>query len=374
MRFFIISILSFSLISCATPVSKVPTGSDEEIAAEFEKQQGMVLEQRLDRQIRLRQVGYRILEANSDLCGENVTYFDGFIVWNKNSLANKERKIGERTFGLGQRYQVMLVDKGYGADKAGLRQGDVVLSAHGIELPEKHPSKALKKIQKEIRDLPEYTMTIDRDGEVMDKVIRRDIVCDYGIIYDYKEPLVNAFADGDNITFTLGMMDFLEHNDQGLQIIMGHEIAHNLMQHIEKGGQNMGVGMFGGLILDVAAAAAGVNTNGEFARLGGGLGRQFMSPEFEAEADYVGLYLMARAGYSTKGAEELWRKMSINVGGPREYATSHPTQPERFLILNKTHKEIQNKKARGKNLEPDFVAMDTGESHYENKAKTGWWE
>jgi predicted Zn-dependent protease len=79
------------------------------------------------------------------------------------------------------------------------------------------------------------------------------------------------------------------------------------------------------------------------------------SKEFEAEADYVGLYLMARAGFAIEDTPNFWRRMAIAHPGSvkRGLAASHPPTPERFLALEKTVEEIDAKRARSEALLPE---------------------
>lgn len=82
------------------------------------------------------------------------------------------------------------------------------------------------------------------------------------------------------------------------------------MKHINAKQQNAIVGGIFGLLLNVAAAAAGVNTNDQFSKAGAGLAANTHSVEFEQEANYVGLYFIKNAGYDivhalTFGAEWL---------------------------------------------------------------------
>ena len=59
----------------------------------------------------------------------------------------------------------------------------------------------------------------------------------------------------------------------------------------------------------------GISTGGAFSREfdpGGRSGHSASS--FEREADYVGAYYAARAGYDLTGAEEIWR--SVLAGRP----------------------------------------------------------
>lgn len=373
MKFLFLFPLTFFMVGCAAPVSQVPTGTKEEIAAEFLTQQIQAQEQIIEREKRIRHVGMTMLEANADLCGENVAYHNGLVLWTRNNLPKDQRDELGDYFGLDKRYQVMLVDKGFAADRAGIRPGDIILSINGVTIPETRAAKTFEKIQKESFDQQDIDISVERNGNVLDKRISRDLMCNYGIAYWSHDTRINAFADGDNVIFTAGMMNYLRDNNTGLETIMAHEIAHNLMQHIPKAARNRGIGAFGGALLDVAALAAGVNTNGQFSQYGAGMGGLYMSPDFEHEADYVGLYIMARSGYDISNAANLWRELSLESGGPNDYRVTHPTNPERFVSLDKTIKEIKSKKARGVPLEPNFEVLDTAETHYDDKAETGWW-
>ena len=50
------------------------------------------------------------------------------------------------------------------------------------------------------------------------------------------DQIINAFADGKNIIVTAGLMRFVESDDE-LALIVGHELAHNTMEHIQKNEQ-----------------------------------------------------------------------------------------------------------------------------------------
>jgi predicted Zn-dependent protease len=43
---------------------------------------------------------------------------------------------------------------------------------------------------------------------------------------------VNAFADGEKVVITKGMMRFVE-NDRELSLVIAHEMAHNAMGHTD---------------------------------------------------------------------------------------------------------------------------------------------
>ena len=63
----------------------------------------------------------------------------------------------------------------------------------------------------------------------------------------------------------------------------------------------------------------------------------------ESEADYIGLYLMARAGFNTADAVIFWKRLTGEKPKIIEYAKTHPTPEERVTRLAETHGEIQQK-------------------------------
>jgi len=177
-----------------------------------------------------------------------------------------------------------------------------------------------------------------------------------GCIYEFeltKDREVNAYADGKNIYVTPAMMNFAE-EDEELAIVLGHEYAHNFMGHIASKKNNMALGNILGSLIDIAASSQGVATGSAFGKIGTSVGGLKYSKEFEKEADYVGLYVTYLAGYKIENAAEFWRKMSLRDPNSIKEASTHPTNPERYIALTKTVNEIKNKKHGGLELLPNI--------------------
>jgi len=163
---------------------------------------------------------------------------------------------------------------------------------------------------------------------------------------------INAYADGNNVTVTTAMMSFT--TDDELAVVIGHELAHNIMEHVSKIERNAVLGGVTGLLLDVVAATQGIDTGRGFSRTGAQMGVVRFSPNFEEEADYVGLYILAIAGYPIDKAPAFWRKMSGENPNAIDMRGTHPTNPERYLLLEKTVAEIKRKQSQGLVLIPEL--------------------
>ncbi|MBY0408408.1 MAG: M48 family metalloprotease, partial [Rickettsiales bacterium] len=153
------------------------------------------------------------------------------------------------------------------------------------------------------------------------------------------KPELNAYADGESVVIFAGMLQFME-NDEELATVLAHEFAHNLMSHPASTQKNAAAGMLLGLAADTVAKSQGMDTGGRLAQFGANTGVLRYSVPFEQEADYVGLYIMDRAGFNIKLAPMLWRRMSLENPQGIYNRTTHPTNAERYVALSKTINEI----------------------------------
>jgi predicted Zn-dependent protease len=163
---------------------------------------------------------------------------------------------------------------------------------------------------------------------------------------------VNAYTDGAKIVVSPAMMHFSDSDDQ-LAVVLSHEYAHAIMKHPAKTQQNASMGGLLGMAADMLAQSQGINTGGALGQFAQQTAVMRYSQSFEREADYIGLYLMARADYPVEEAAKLWRNMArVNPEGVYN-SSSHPTSAERYLLLKKTSAEIKQKQAAGQPLLPE---------------------
>jgi predicted Zn-dependent protease len=100
--------------------------------------------------------------------------------------------------------------------------------------------------------------------------------------------------------------------------------------------------------------ALGVNTQGAVARAGMEAGAKAYSQEFESEADYLALYMLARAGFDINVAPDLFRRMGVQKpsGQIKTYFSTHPSTPERAVAMTQTISEIEGKLSQRQALLP----------------------
>ena len=163
-----------------------------------------------------------------------------------------------------------------------------------------------------------------------------------GYLNDYKweynlidEDIVNAWCmPGGKIVFYTGILPVAE-NESAVAAIMGHEVAHALANH---GQQRMSAGMIqqglsvaGNVALANDEKKLGIfnQSYGIVSNVGGMLP---FSRSHETEADEIGLYLTAIAGYNPDEAANLWRRMAAASGGeaPAEFLSTHPANQTRI--------------------------------------------
>ena len=144
-------------------------------------------------------------------------------------------------------------------------------------------------------------------------------------------PTINAFCmPGGKIMVFRGIIDTLQLTDDELAAVIGHEIAHALLQHgrarmseavLKNVGVNLAAMYFG--LGDLGAAALA-----QAAQLAITLP---YSRGHETDADLAGIELAARGGYDPRAAVTLWRKMAAaGQGQPPQFLSTHPGHANRI--------------------------------------------
>lgn len=144
---------------------------------------------------------------------------------------------------------------------------------------------------------------------------------------------VNAYCmPGGKIMVYTGLADELKATDAELAAVIGHEIAHALREHSR---ERLSRAYMEQIALAGVAIAtgAGQDTMALASQVSAVTFTLPHSREQEAEADRIGLELMARAGYDPNAAITLWQKMAKLGGGRPEFLSTHPSSESRIQDL-----------------------------------------
>ncbi|MCU0390009.1 MAG: M48 family metallopeptidase [Thermoflexibacter sp.] len=164
----------------------------------------------------------------------------------------------------------------------------------------------------------------------------KDFRWEFNLVEDRQ---VNAFCmPGGKVVIYTGILPICR-DENGLAIVMGHEIAHAIAEHgNERMSQTLlanGLLTAGGVIVQsknpsltnqLLLQAAGVVTN---------LGLLSFSRQHESEADKIGLIFSSMAGYDPRDAPSFWQRMAGASNGqkPPEFLSTHPSHERRISDL-----------------------------------------
>ena len=162
---------------------------------------------------------------------------------------------------------------------------------------------------------------------------------------------VNAWCmPGGKVAVYTGIMPITK-TDTGLAVVLGHEISHAIAGHGNERISSAMVAQYGGAIL------GGAISNNQIAGIiqqAYPLGAQVVLLKYgrsqELEADEMGLYLMAMAGYDPRESQPFWQRMEAASTGnrPPEFLSTHPNPDTRRADLQKhMPKALQYYKAAG---------------------------
>ena len=305
-------------------------------------QQRGVLSALTAKQERLYRVAAPLLVNNAVLCKSNARPLLGFTAKNQYSYSMEMVDAAKDLLALDERLQVMSVLAGSGAERAGIRRGDILQTVQEQNLPQgpNAESEAAQQLASIVRNVSELRMTIQRDGKALRLQVPLTLACAYSIDIgnvDY----VNAYNDGRRILITRGMLDYLQ-SDAELAVLLAQEIAHNSLRHAQA--------------LQMKATLAAIidkllPLKPDLTGLAGSAGIKIMPTQMDIEADRLALTMLARAGYNPAIAAPTWQHLAQNTA-PNSYTALHPWTDERMALMKSLADEIRQKQLSKKPLIP----------------------
>ena len=339
-----------ALAGCSTvePVVALPSADADALRAEAIFQQEASLDRLRQQDGRVAAVSFRLNVANLDLCADKAL-LTGMVLHHALQYGLDIRPVAMRHFGLTGRPAVLTMAPDSPAARAGVKVGDSLVAIDGVDFADaadrldKGPptydatSKARALLDRALAD-GAGALTVERGGKRLSLTLSPVAGCAYEAQLTPSED-VSAWADGRQVVITTAFVRYAATDDQ-LAVILGHELGHNVMKHRAR---IAGGGPAGALLGNAGTMRGGLLT-------------------VEREADYVGLYLMARAGYDYAGARDFWRQYGADFGQSRYAQWSHPGSLERAANIAATIEEIRGKQAAGEPLTPTPARLATSES------------
>ena len=250
--------------------------------------------------VRVADVAWRLALANADLCPVN-RQRAGWTLQSASQYGGELRPLAESRYGLdGDLPGVLAVPAGSPAAEAGLQPGDLIVSVNGQELRRGNAStESYDGLQANIAVLDQtlvrgpVQLLVRREGVERTVALRPVLACAYPTQVEVSGTL-RGRADGRHIFISDGMANLAETDDQ-LAFVLAHELAHAVLEHRTqrdvtgvRGASNWAISMRRGLSLSA-----------------------------EADADRMGLFLAARAGFDPDAALQFLDRYEAADSGAR---------------------------------------------------------
>lgn len=299
---------ALALAACSAPVAT----PDRPAPFFFASADQNAVDRRLGLQQRLNAVAFPILRSAQPFCGERTRLSHGLSVAAENPFAGADEYAYDDQARRGSIPRLLYTVPGSPAHQAGLRGGDEILSVNGVRT-KRNGSKVLFRAMREGGDAPLWLLLRRGSEKRMAKVVPVAI-CDTPVVLAGTQEAV-SWATRSKIKVGEGMVRFVR-TDAELALVVAHELSHIILDH-----------------------------TGAFFGRG--------SARLENDADYLGLYLVARAGYHPDQALGLFPRMAAAFPGVTDGMQAYPTIGRRCAALVQTIEEIAKKQTAGLDLVPD---------------------
>ncbi len=210
------------------------------------------------------------------------------------------------------------------------------------------PEKQLIGRQAVLETLKAHPMTYEaryvlRAQSVLDRIFSAINSTEQWHVFVVENSEWNAFcAPGNNMVIYTGLLNSMSDNDE-LAAVLGHELSHDLARH----GDDESLNLLTALTAELAKSAAertyqktgdkdrAMNEAMGITLIGNGLFIAPYSQSQELEADRIGLFLMADAGFNPEKAPNVWmRKARKNSSSALDSLLgTHPPSAERAAAL-----------------------------------------
>ena len=292
------------LVALATPAASV----NSRATVSGDTQDSLRALQRDDQ--RVADTAWRIASRNAYTCPKLWASL-GLSLHHVSQYEPAYRAAAQAAFGLDDSYPSLLaVAEGSPASAAGFKPNDTVRAVNGADLADKSGVQkrsasydAVSAAMAALEALPEQgaaVLSIERGGQRLEVSVAPQNVCRSRVELAPGNA-VNANANGLVAQISGRLVNWIESDDE-LALVIAHEMAHNLMDHPKR--------------LSQKSALSGLATS---LGLAGKAQRQM-----ELDADRMGIFMAASAGYNYKIAPDFWAKLNANSHSPHFWRLHTP--------------------------------------------------
>jgi beta-barrel assembly-enhancing protease len=265
---------------------------------------------------RVANIAWRLQTANAAFC-TNKANLSGLSVQALSQYPKHQQSAAKAQLGLNRNVVVAAVVPESPAARAGLMAGDAILAINNVETPVVLADDGYAPVGK-VEDMldtalvrPSVKMRISRAGVAQDVTLSGQSGC-ASRVQIIAGKSINAGADGHYVQINARMLDFVQSDDE-LSVVIGHELAHNIRRH------------------------KALKTK---------------SKQAEYEADALGAWLVARAGYDVKAIVPFWTRFEDRTNAGIFADGTHPPKKKRLAAIATVVADIDAKQIRREPLDP----------------------
>ena len=293
-------------------------------------------------QEKLYRIAAPLLVKNAPLCKSATRNIMGFTAKNQYSYSSELAQTTNKLFKLTDHLQVVSILEGGGAERAGIKRGDIFLKVQNQTIPtginaEIETARLLSTLMSHSANLP---ISIERNKQVYNFNIPLTLACAFNLELGNSD-VIHAFNDGRRILITRGMLQVLN-TDAELAAIIAREIAHSALKHSAS--------------LQMTASAAQA-IDGLIPVLRNNAGDaaikdlKAMPSNLDQAADRVAIAMLVRAGYEAEQLPLSLQKLAA-IKNNEKYTVAHPLTNERLKLMQEVIVQVKQKPSVGKSSAP----------------------
>lgn len=289
-------------------------------------------------QEKLYRIAAPLLVKNAPLCKSTTRHIMGFTAKNQYSYSSELAQTANKIFKLDNRLQVVSILEGGGAERAGVRRGDIFLKVQNQTIPvginaETETARLLSTLMSHSANLP---ISIERNKQVYNFNIPLTLACALNLEVGNSD-VIHAFNDGRRILITRGMLEILS-SDAELATIIAREIAHSTLKH------NASLQMTASAAQAIDGLISILRNNAGDAAI---KDLKAMPTNLDQAADRVAIAMLVRAGYEAEQLPLSLQKLAA-IKNNEKYTVVHPLTSERIRLMQDIIMQIKQKPTSGK--------------------------